>query len=648
MNIEFLSHCVRALLHICETGVWDGTSTAHFREAQDLLAHPSPTDAKLFKANYKIGNTCGRLARQRNIGSLKDPLLSVTALTMAYCAERNQAFAPSLEGALGDLGGEPLDEVQILQSLAEYIKENVETPEDPVVTSATEYPGAVADFAFSDPVPKEPTARAARYGLPDQDAIGKLPELARVALAARYARRVQVFFDLPGNDKNEDHIAAVNSAIESAEIVASGVGEPAADAAELAADGAAEVAVDGAAKHAAYVAADAAEAADEASYAGTGKAVANTAEVLTVVDPEPWVWRMFANDYTVLVTLASRENWEDTSPVDHWAVVGPLWPEGPPQDWPEYRASIQAAIPPCAVWTRIDFLEHLVNRLRADVDSERITTSVIAAVAESLSTLELEISSARTRLRTHDSELKQLRQKSEEWQVSFGDATEEAQGLRARVTSSGKAIVNLESMVKEVEKKTETAKSSVERAINDAVSAARLEVAADDAIKYWDDRQVSHATRATKWQRGLAVVAVLGLFILVCLLRWFHDEYRAEVANTASVSASSAKSGVVPATSGSGVPWYLGVSLLCGTVFLLGLRVISRVAMSHLHLSNEAEERAVMARTYLTLHKMGEIPNEQRTLMLQALFRPSTTGLVKDDAVPPSVLDLATRSMKGV
>ena len=30
-------------------------------------------------------------------------------------------------------------------------------------------------------------------------------------------------------------------------------------------------------------------------------------------------------------------------------------------------------------------------------------------------------------------------------------------------------------------------------------------------------------------------------------------------------------------------------------------------------------------------------------LILNALFRPSTTGLVKDDAVPASVLDLATR-----
>jgi Family of unknown function (DUF6161) len=69
--------------------------------------------------------------------------------------------------------------------------------------------------------------------------------------------------------------------------------------------------------------------------------------------------------------------------------------------------------------------------------------------------------------------------------------------------------------------------------------------------------------------------------------------------------------------------------------------------LSHLHLSTDAAERVVMVKTYLSLlegdHLSGD---EDRQLILQALFRPASDGIVKDEGLPPSAFEFLTRQSK--
>lgn len=84
-------------------------------------------------------------------------------------------------------------------------------------------------------------------------------------------------------------------------------------------------------------------------------------------------------------------------------------------------------------------------------------------------------------------------------------------------------------------------------------------------------------------------------------------------------------------------PWqYVGVLALCSTVFFWVLAILVRMLMSHVHLETDAAERVVMAQTYFALTRDGEETLEQkdRELILQVLFRPSATGIVKDDPRP--------------
>jgi len=82
--------------------------------------------------------------------------------------------------------------------------------------------------------------------------------------------------------------------------------------------------------------------------------------------------------------------------------------------------------------------------------------------------------------------------------------------------------------------------------------------------------------------------------------------------------------------------WKFGLLLLAITFGIWLFRILVRLLLSNIHLSTEAIERRTMILTYLALLRKGHGPTEeQRELILQILFRPSSTGIVKDDALPP-------------
>ena len=87
-----------------------------------------------------------------------------------------------------------------------------------------------------------------------------------------------------------------------------------------------------------------------------------------------------------------------------------------------------------------------------------------------------------------------------------------------------------------------------------------------------------------------------------------------------------------------------------GAVLLLlwPLRVIARLFLSNMHLRTEALERVTMANTFLSLLRSEkEFPPDERKLLLEALFRPTSIGLVQEDGAPSSAYHLASRWFSG-
>ena len=77
------------------------------------------------------------------------------------------------------------------------------------------------------------------------------------------------------------------------------------------------------------------------------------------------------------------------------------------------------------------------------------------------------------------------------------------------------------------------------------------------------------------------------------------------------------------------------------------VRIITRLFLSNLHQASDAEERVTMVETFLSLMSEGQISREEdRHLVLQALFRSTATGLVKDEGSPPTVIDISNKLIK--
>lgn len=95
-------------------------------------------------------------------------------------------------------------------------------------------------------------------------------------------------------------------------------------------------------------------------------------------------------------------------------------------------------------------------------------------------------------------------------------------------------------------------------------------------------------------------------------------------------------------------PVYLAASALGVTVFLILLRMFSRMAMSAYHIAIDSSERVVMGYTYMAMLYQDKIKAEDHAhIIFETIFRPTPTGLIKEDTVSPAVMDVINRTLSG-
>ncbi|WP_422057802.1 DUF6161 domain-containing protein [Sphingomonas sp.] len=155
------------------------------------------------------------------------------------------------------------------------------------------------------------------------------------------------------------------------------------------------------------------------------------------------------------------------------------------------------------------------------------------------------------------------------------------------------------------------------------------------AVKQWGDRAEGHENtylERKRWALGTGVVgtslAVAVSWGALSLAKWLFSD--ALVEGTAIVQAGTLRPTWVHELIFAG-----SVSLLYLTLFLWLLRVLVRMLMAEQHLAVDARSRESMAHTYLALLEQQAVSEDaDRAIILAALFRPVTDGLVKDDALP--------------
>lgn len=90
--------------------------------------------------------------------------------------------------------------------------------------------------------------------------------------------------------------------------------------------------------------------------------------------------------------------------------------------------------------------------------------------------------------------------------------------------------------------------------------------------------------------------------------------------------------------------WQVGVFSVVSFFCIWLERILVRLFISNMHLATDAEERVTMLQTYLSIIREGsEFSPEDKSLILERLFDPASDGLVKDDAAPPTPLEMLSR-----
>jgi hypothetical protein len=143
--------------------------------------------------------------------------------------------------------------------------------------------------------------------------------------------------------------------------------------------------------------------------------------------------------------------------------------------------------------------------------------------------------------------------------------------------------------------------------------------------EYWKERASFLNLEGKKFMYWLVSLTSLGMLMLFSLL-WLTPEDMLE--NIFSKNPARA------------IRWSIIFITLISLLFV-GIQALKKAMFSSFHLARDAEEREKLTVFYLSLIKDSTITQEDRSLVLQALFSRADTGMLKDESSPtmPGIID---------
>jgi hypothetical protein len=237
---------------------------------------------------------------------------------------------------------------------------------------------------------------------------------------------------------------------------------------------------------------------------------------------------------------------------------------------------------------------------------------------------------------TAESEKATLDLLAKEWQrktSDLGDAFAKAEVAVTRWTaSSNQAYSDNQAMFVEAQDKRVAAfekllKESGER-LEKIEKWYAAELGLHSAVKYWGQKGKIH--RALAALAAIATASAAFVYFTIVLPSQFSS-----VLAKLKVDANDSN-------------WRIGVA---AGLILLGIwlvRILVRLTLSQIHLATDAAHRRVVIHTYLALlrNETQAVTADDRSKVLEVVFRPVSDGVVRDDAMPPSPWEVVTRPPK--
>lgn len=211
--------------------------------------------------------------------------------------------------------------------------------------------------------------------------------------------------------------------------------------------------------------------------------------------------------------------------------------------------------------------------------------------------------------------------------------TKEVQSLRevSNVWNSQFAtqLDNYNSKVKtEIEKSHTAGGSLLKKSLDKKIQleqAYREHMKFQAPAEYWKERASFLNLEGKNFMKWLLFLTSMGVVMLFSLL-WLTPEDMLE--NIFSKNPARA------------IRWSIIFITLISLLFV-GIQALKKAMFSSFHLARDAEEREKLTVFYLSLIKDSTITQEDRSLVLQALFSRADTGMLKDESSPtmPGIID---------
>jgi hypothetical protein len=152
------------------------------------------------------------------------------------------------------------------------------------------------------------------------------------------------------------------------------------------------------------------------------------------------------------------------------------------------------------------------------------------------------------------------------------------------------------------------------QAYNDYVEQLKTET----AVELWEGRATAHEKKSVTYRSLVWKVAAVGGGLG---LSWIFGGF-------------ALAQQIFPNSPTAQIGSYSAGSILLFTLLVWTIRVLVRSMLSESHLATDASARSAMAHTYLALSKERQAEQEDRAIVLAALFSPVSDGLIKDDGMP--------------
>lgn len=230
------------------------------------------------------------------------------------------------------------------------------------------------------------------------------------------------------------------------------------------------------------------------------------------------------------------------------------------------------------------------------------------------------------RIKELEIKLAEAEQKTADWIHAEEDKSADVLNLAAETAETriktqiglqAESTFALQSKMKTLMGQIETDTQAAIDRIDETDKRFNTDLSLKPAYKYWSRKSANHRKKATGILLGIVAAGVLTVVVLGTILHRLlnMDSTLGQFGETRTFLI-------------------LTVSVALTTILFWAARIATRLYLGNVHLVNDATERATLIHTYLALNVRDKATDADRALVLSTVFRPSTDGVVKDDAAP--------------